>query len=114
MERLADRADVDSQSIAGIGIARGSIPLLYAAVFDGRIHSLDLDGMLASYSSIVDSRLHRNVFEQILPGVIRHFDLPDLVAAMAPRKVSLRGLVEAMGDPAPSEMVDKLYGRLAR
>lgn len=113
VELLASRADVDSESIKGIGIGGASVPLLYAAVFDGRIHALELDGMLVSYYSIVDSRLQRHVFEQILPGVIRHFDLPDLVAAMAPRAVLLRGLVDAMGDPAPAETVSKLYGGLA-
>jgi len=99
VELLALRPDVDAGNIKGIGIGRGAVPLLYAAAFDDRIHALELEGMLASYQSIIDSRLHRHVFEQILPGVIRHFDLRDLVAAIAPRQVSLRGSVDAMGDP---------------
>jgi hypothetical protein len=97
LELLVGRPDVDSGSIQGIGIGRGSVPLLYAAVFDERIRSLELEGMLASYQSIIDSRLHRNAFEQILPGVIRYFDLSDLVKALAPRTVSVRRPVDAMG-----------------
>jgi cephalosporin-C deacetylase-like acetyl esterase len=114
VELLASRADVNADSVKGIGIGRASVPLLYAAAFDPRIHSLELEGMLMSYRSVVDSRLHRHVFEQVLPGVIRHFDLPDLVAAIAPRTVLLREFVDAMGDPAPAEMVTKLYGAAAK
>ena len=110
VDLLASRPDVDPGAIKGIGLGRASVPLLYAAAFDERIRSLELQGMLASYQSIVDSKLHRHAFEQILPGVIRHFDLPDLVASIAPRTVSLRELVDAMGNPMPPEAVAKLYG----
>jgi cephalosporin-C deacetylase-like acetyl esterase len=97
VELLAGRPDVDAGNIKGIGIGRASVPLLYAAAFDPRIKSLELEGMLSSYQSIIDSRIHRYVYEQVLPGVIRRFDLPDLVKAIAPRTVSVRGSVDAMG-----------------
>ncbi|MBM3755435.1 MAG: xylan esterase [Acidobacteria bacterium] len=97
VELLARRNDVDVASIQGIGVGRASVPLLYAAAFDSRIHSLQLDGMLSSYMSIVDSRLHRQVFEHVVPGVIRHYDLADLINAIAPRTVDVRGAVDAMG-----------------
>jgi len=97
VELLAGRPDVDPGNIKGIGVGRASVPLLYAAAFDPRIQSLELEGMLASYQSIIDSRIHRYAYEQVVPGVIRHFDLPDLVKAIAPRTVSVRGSVDAMG-----------------
>jgi cephalosporin-C deacetylase-like acetyl esterase len=97
VEILARRADVDAASIHAIGIGRASVPLLYAAAFDTRIQSIELDGMLASYQSIIDSRLHRQVFEQVVPGAIRHYDLDDLVKAIAPRRVVVRNSVDAMG-----------------
>ena len=97
VELLAGRPDVDAGNIKGIGIGRASVPLLYAAAFDPRIKSLELEGMLSSYQLIIDSRIHRYAYEQVLPGVIRRFDLPDLVKAIAPRTVSVRGSVDAMG-----------------
>ena len=97
VELLARRPDVDSGGIHGIGIGRASVPLLYAAAFDPRIQAVELDGMLESYQSIIDSRLHRQVFEQVVPGAIRHYDLDDLVKALAPRRVVVRGMVDAMG-----------------
>jgi hypothetical protein len=97
VELVAGRPDVDSGNIKGIGVGRASVPLLYAAAFDERIKSLELEGMLSSYQSIIDSRIHRYAYEQVLPGVIHHFDLADLVKAIAPRTVSMRGSVDAMG-----------------
>jgi cephalosporin-C deacetylase-like acetyl esterase len=102
VELLAARPDVDAANIKGIGIGRASVPLLYAAAFDPRIKSLELEGMLSSYQSIIDSRIHRYAYEQVLPGVIRYFDLPDLVKAIAPRTVSVRGSVDAMGMSEPA------------
>ena len=113
VELLAARADVDPNSIKGIGIGAASVPLLFAAALDGRLHSVEIEGMLVSYNSIIDSRLHRRAFEQVVPGAIRSFDLPDLVAALGPQRVSLRGFVDAMGDPAPTETIRKLYGSQA-
>ena len=112
VELLAARADVDANNIKGIGIGAASVPMLFAAAFDGRIQSVELDGMLVSYDSIIESRLHRRVFEQVVPGAIKHFDLPDLVAALGPQRVSVKNFVDAMGDPAPAETVRKSYGNL--
>lgn len=99
VELLARRPDVEASSIQAIAIGRASVPVLYAATFDPRIQSVELEGMLSSYQSIIDTRLHRQVFEQVVPGAIRHYDLDDLVKAIAPRRVAVRGSVDAMGAP---------------
>jgi len=80
-----------------LGTSLGSCYAFIAAAFDPRIQSVTLDGMLASYQSIIDTRLHRQVFEQVVPGAIRHYDLDDLAKAIAPRPVTIRGSVDAMG-----------------
>lgn len=95
VELLSRRPDVSG--IRGIGVGRASIPMLYAGVFEPRIQSLELEGMIPSYFAIVDSKLHRNMFEQVVPGAIRHYDLQDLVKAVSPRKVNVTGSVDAMG-----------------
>lgn len=99
VDMLAARMDVDSKSIEAIGIGRASVPMLYAAAFDKRIQAVDLDGLLASYQSIIDTRIHRRVFEHVAQGAIRDYDLPDLVKVIAPRRVTIRSKVDAMGEP---------------
>ncbi|MBL8237031.1 MAG: acetylxylan esterase [Bryobacterales bacterium] len=99
VDMLAARMDVDSKSIEAIGIGRASVPMLYAAAFDKRIQAVELDGLLASYQSIIDTRIHRRVFEHVAQGAIRDYDLPDLVKVIAPRRVTIRSKVDAMGEP---------------
>lgn len=99
VDLLANRPDVDASGIEAIGIGRASVPMLYAAAFDKRIQAVELEGLLESYQSIIDTRIHRQVFEHMAQGAIRDYDLPDLVKAIAPRRVSIRSKVDAMGEP---------------
>lgn len=63
--------------------------VLHAAVLDPRIQGLILQDSLVSYRAIAQTPLHRRIFDAILPGTLSAYDLPDLVAALAPRPVSL-------------------------
>ncbi|MGE5648416.1 MAG: alpha/beta hydrolase family protein [Acidobacteriota bacterium] len=109
LDLLAARADVDAARLAGYGKGAGAVPMLYAAAFDARIRSVELEGMLVSYESVVNRRIHRHVFEQVVPGALRDFDLPDIVAAIAPRPVSLIGVVNPLGNPVRLDEVRRIY-----
>ena len=74
------------------------MPLLYAAAFDSRVRAVVLEGMLVSYEAVVNQRIHRQVFEQIVPGALADFDLPDLVAALVPRPTWLINVTDPLGD----------------
>lgn len=77
----------------------GGIPLLHAAVLDPRIKSVAIEGSLVSYRSVIDRRVHRSVFEHVVRGVLKHYDLPELAGLIAPRPVMLAGGVDPMGQP---------------
>jgi hypothetical protein len=47
----------------------------------------------------VESRLHRGVYEHVLPGVLQHVEIADVVRAIAPRAVVVRRYVDALGQP---------------
>ncbi len=108
---LAADPRVAADRIYGFGRDAGAVPLLHAAAFDPRIKKLALEGMLLSYESVVNNRIHRNVFENVIPGVLRHYDLPDLVAAVAPRPVEIVNAVDPLGQRVPLAEVSKLYTR---
>lgn len=97
IDLLTARADVEPTKIYGFGKEAGAIPLLHAAAMDDRIGKIALEGMLASYQTIIQQRIHRQVFEQVIPGVLRLYDLPDVVAALAPRPVWIVNGVNALG-----------------
>jgi len=86
-DMLEARSDVDSEKLSGIGRNGAALPFLYAALFDKRPKALALEGMLVSYQAVTAMRMHRLIFEQIVPGALLDFDLPDLVSALAPRRV---------------------------
>ena len=81
---LTSRKGVDPNQVYGYGKDEGALPLLYAAVLDGKIRRVMLDGMLVSYESVVSSRVHRRILEGVSPGMLKYYDLQDLVAALAP------------------------------
>ncbi|HWC00453.1 MAG TPA: hypothetical protein VG672_27290, partial [Bryobacteraceae bacterium] len=95
--------------------AKGSsaIDLLFAAVLDDRIRGVNLEGGLLSYASIVRTPIHRRIFESVVPGVLKSLDLPQLVAALAPRPVVLRNLTSPLGtiEPLPRAQAEYRFAR---
>jgi dienelactone hydrolase len=75
------------------------IVALHAAVLDTRISRVEVDDSLPTYRSMVDEPLHRNASELVIPGVLKKYDVPDLVRAIAPRQVRIVRTVQ--GDGAP-------------
>ena len=97
MDLLAARSDVDSSRIAVTGRGAAAIPALFAALFDSRIASLALDGMLVSYESVLSERISQGIADQIVPSVLKYFDLRDVVRALAPRRVAIYNAVNPLG-----------------
>lgn len=83
-----------------VGFAKGliGVGLLHAAVIDDRIDHLILEGNVVSFGSIATRPIHRRIFDVVLPGVLREYDMAYLVAAVAPRPVQMRNSRTPMGD----------------
>ena len=109
VDLLATRPDVERTKIYGFGKDTGAIPLLHAAAMDERISKIALEGMLASYQTVIQQRIHRQIFEQVIPGVLRSYDLPDVIAALAPRQVWIVNGVNALGQKMRLADLKKQY-----
>jgi cephalosporin-C deacetylase-like acetyl esterase len=109
LDLLAARSDVDPARVAGYGKAAAAVPMLYAAAFDQRLRSVALEGMLASYESVVNRRIHRQVFEQVVPGALRDYDLLALVAGLAPRSAWLINPVDPLGNALRADAAARLF-----
>ena len=92
---------MDSANIYGFGKDAGAVPMLYAAMLDARLRRLALEGMLISYDWVVKHKIHRQIFEQVVPSALKYFDLPDLVGSLAPRPVWMVNAADALGQTAP-------------
>jgi hypothetical protein len=65
--------------------------------------------MLLSYDAVVNNPIHRQIFEDIVPGALEDFDVPDLVAAIAPRSVWISNPRTPPGPPALTREFDETY-----
>jgi cephalosporin-C deacetylase-like acetyl esterase len=113
VDLLAGRAEVDEARISVFGKGAGAVPALYAAAFDERIRKVALEEMLVSYEAVVTGGIHRGVFENIVRGALRYYDLPDLVAWLAPRPVRIVDAVSPMGELVALGEVNRQYARAA-
>lgn len=85
IDYLALREDVDASQIRIIALGSAGIAAQLAALLDSRVRSILLDRTLASYASLVESADYSVRIGWFVPGILRHFDLPDVAAALAPR-----------------------------
>src|SRR5437773_2478513 len=111
VDLLTSRKEVDPNQVYGYGKDEGALPLLYASVLDGRIRRVVLDGMLVSYESVVNSKVHRRILEGVAPGMLKSYDLQDLVAALAPRNVWIVSGTDPMGHELANSEVKVAYRR---
>lgn len=127
INRLADvlsrHPQVDPSRIGAVGIDELCIPLIYAASFNKAISSLVLLGSPASYRSVAMNRDYRIGFTVRegggywhpyevdftwgVGGALTAFDIPDLIATLAPGKVVLSGIKNQMMVAADQQMVEK-------
>jgi hypothetical protein len=84
-------------------IARGKLGpvLLHAALFDVRISSVIVEDSLVSYAAVGATPIHRDIEDNIIPGVLGQYDLPDVAAALAPRPLWLTNLRSPVGTLLP-------------
>jgi cephalosporin-C deacetylase-like acetyl esterase len=114
VEVLAARPEVDRDKIYGFGRGGGAVPMLYATALDNRIRRVALEEMLVSYESVTSHRVHRQVFEQVVPGVLKHYDIADLVTSLASRGVLIASTVDALGQVQQARGEARVSAFLAR
>ncbi len=85
IDYLTSRADVDPARISAEGSGHMGLVLLHAGVLDRRIRPIEVDHVLTSYRSLLEAPLPTGAPEDVIPGVLLHYDIPDLVRALGPR-----------------------------
>ncbi|HVB29467.1 MAG TPA: acetylxylan esterase, partial [Terriglobia bacterium] len=109
LDYLDSRPDVDHGRIHGLGERGGAIAVLLAATLDDRLRSLLLDSPLATYRSLVESKSYSLELPWFLYGILKHFDLPDLVGSLAPRPCWLLNASSADEEPLPESKLALVY-----
>jgi hypothetical protein len=64
---------------------------------------------LISYGAVLDHRIHRGIFEDVIPGVLKSYDLPDLPRLVTPRALRIVDAVNPVGQRLPLDTVRAAY-----
>ncbi len=113
MDYLNSRGDVDRSRITLLGKGNGGVVALFAAALDRRFSKVVCEDELATYLDMASATYYDpSLFDIIVPGVLKDFDLPDVAAAIAPRSLqvidarsasgTLESLPEARREYAPA------------
>jgi cephalosporin-C deacetylase-like acetyl esterase len=94
---LAALDQVNPKKITAKASGHLGLVLLHAAVLDARLTHIHMDHALTSYHSLLEAPLPVGAPEDILPGVIKHYDLPDLVNALG-QKLTLTDPLQGTDD----------------
>ena len=109
VDYLAERSDVRPGRIACIGVGhQGGLTAMLAAALDGRVCALGLSGSLVWLKSYFRNDC-APPFDMAIPSVLRHTDVPHLLALVAPRPARLVNVTNANGQPLPASRVSGLY-----
>ncbi len=97
LQVLCSRPDVDPADIRVFGRREGGVIGMFAAALDPRVRLLAAHRPLIDFRALVDTRYYAQPASLFVPGILRHFDLPQVAAAASPRRVLLINAVDSMG-----------------
>ncbi len=102
------------RKIAVVGEGQAGIWALLAAAFDRRIKAVAAVRTLGSLRMLVDNAYYNQFEHWWVPGVLADYDVPDLAAVLAGRRVAFVSPVDEMGKPLGQKAVDALFARARR
>ena len=113
LEYVRSRSDVDANRVGIAGRGWGGMVSLFAAALDTRVAWVLLEGMPASYGEIALREEYAQPVSLMLPGVLEDFDLPDVLASLAPRPLLVVNPTDAVVRKMSAEKAQKAFGSVS-
>ena len=110
---LARRPDVDPAKITVYGTGALGMAALHAAALDPRISRVILENTLVSYRAALEAPLHRNLSEYTIPGILLHYDVPDLMDLTTAEIVTVNP-VDAVSNQLRLDRAREIFGDRAQ
>ena len=111
---LQARPDVDPSRIAVFGTGPSGLDALFAAALENRIRAALLDRTLSDFESLVASEDYNLKLASFVPGLLQHFDLPEICTAIAPRPLWLLNPVDPKDAGLPLSRIMEVYANAAK
>lgn len=106
---LAADPEVDPLNITVWGRGHAGVAALVAAAMEPRFAKVLAEDSVVSWFAITQGRLHDDIADIVVPGVLKDFDLPDLVPLIAPRPLLLGDPRTATGARVPPQALRTVY-----
>ena len=103
------RGDVDKRQLRVVGKGAGALWVLFAAMLDERISDLTLERGLLSYRSLTQSDRYTQPTGIFVLDILKSFDLPQVAAGLAGRKLTVAGPIDQMKRPVAMETAKQAY-----
>jgi cephalosporin-C deacetylase-like acetyl esterase len=110
VDYLSSRPDAGPISLTGVGVAGAWA--LHAAALDRRVAGVTLERTLVSYRAAAETRYYDDAlvnFRTIAWGLLRAGDVPEWLAALAPRPVTIVQPLSPSGTPLTPEELDATF-----
>jgi dienelactone hydrolase len=98
----------DGLHLTGEGLT-GLVPLHLAALMPRRDLEITVDRSLVSWAQVAQTPISVNQLSSVVPGVLRVYDLPELAASLAPRKLTIRNTLDAAQRPVSQADLERAY-----
>jgi hypothetical protein len=92
-----------------IGVGEAGPVALHVAALDPRVTQVTLEGSLLSWTNVVNTPLSYGQLSNVVPGVLKVYDLPELAATLAPRPLTIRNPVDAALQPVSQAVLETTY-----
>ncbi len=109
VEYALSRDDVDKQQFRVAGKGAGALWVLFAAVLEPRMSDIILERGLLSYGTLARSDRYTHSTGIFVRDILKHFDLPQVAAGLAGRKLTLVNPVDHMKRSVDLETVKQCY-----
>ena len=87
----------------------GGVAALLAALYEPHIQAVYVHGGLINYATLLDQPFVYQPADSVIRGLLRTADLPDIVAALAPRPLRMGGLVDGCNRQVNQKQVEETY-----
>lgn len=85
VDYLVSRPDVDPARVGCVGVSFGGWRSLFLSALDPRIAAGCIVGFMSTIRSMLQRHVDTHSWVHFVPGLHRHFDLPDVASLNAPR-----------------------------
>ena len=110
IDYLQSRPDVDPERIGAVGLSYGGTQVYYLAALEERVQAAVISGCFASFWRYALDKTCCNM--QVIPGIVRWAELPDIVGLIAPRPLLIEAGIQDTSFPIDSNR--EAYEAIAR